>query len=191
MSHPAIFRIYKQKGNNFEPQLKGKTSFSNIDERFGTPLLNSWEIPNLDWYKEDGGLPKDIHFLLSTYPLCSQKAYECLLTLNNLTDVEFLPLNIENERFYLINVCKSMTNILNRSKSDIDYYPDKRIMFVSKFVFYPTDFDSCIFRIPESATAIFVTEAVVDIVKKNRLTGLIFESIPSVKKSLWENLRGK
>ena len=179
----SIYLIKKQDVDCAEPLIENDKYLSLLEENFGTKLKPIWGEVGAKWYRENGEIICDFPFLLGMIPLCSLKIYNKLHENLNLEKIEFLPIRIENELYYIMNPCLSIKGILNKKRSKIDYFSNGEIMWISKYVFYPNDVQASLFKIPEMYTAVFATTTFVDFIKENHFTGIEFEPCTSKKES--------
>ncbi len=179
----SVFLLKKQDIDCAEPLIEDDKILSLLEENFGTQLSNGWKEAEAKWYREEGELICDFPFLLGTMPLCSLKVYHKLQEKLNLEGIEFLPIKIENELYYIMNSCLSIKGILNKKQSKIDYFSNGEIMWISKYVFYPNEIEASMFKIPEMYTAIFATASFVEFIRENHFTGIEFEPCAIKKES--------
>ena len=165
-----IYLVKKQEIDCVEPLIQDKKVLSFLEEKIGTKISNKWSCIETKWNRENGEIICDFPFLLGMINL-------------NLENIEFLPIRIENELYYIMNPCLSIKGILNKKRSKIDYFSNGEIMWISKYVFYPNDVQASLFKIPEMYTAVFATTTFVDFIKGNHFTGMEFEPCTIKKES--------
>lgn len=179
----SVFLLKKQDASCAEPLIEDDEALSFLEKNYGIQLSDKWKEIEAKWYREEGELICDFPFLLGTIPLCSLKVYHKLQEKLNLEGIEFLPIRIENELYYIMNPCLSIKGILNKKQSKIDYFSNGEIMWISKYVFYPNEIETSMFKIPEMYTSIFATASFVECIKENHFTGMDFESCAIKKES--------
>lgn len=136
-----------------------------------------------EWQKNDGETLCDFPFISGNIPLLSSKAFELLKHLINKSKVEIIPLDIENSTYYLLHFLETYEGILNIKSSKIEYFKDRTIQSIDKYVFLPKVEEATpFFMISELKTFLFANETVKDIIEKNNLTGLTFEECEIKKK---------
>lgn len=143
---------------------------------WGQPIGEKWKPIGVIVPKEEQHLPKcDFPELLPDVPVFSRRAKE-LLTDLLVPFGEFLPLLTDTGEYYAFNVINRI-DVLNEKKSELERFPDGRVMRVVKYEFYPEKIqDQLIFQIPQETTRIYVTDKFVENVKEYNLTG--FEYLP-------------
>ena len=82
-----------------------------------------------------------------------------------------------------MNPCLSIKGILNKKQSKIDYFSNGDIMWISKYVFYPNEIETSMFKISEMYTSIFATTSFVEFIRENHFTGIEFEPCAIKKES--------
>lgn len=179
----SVFLLKKQDIDCAEPLIEDDKILSLLKENFATQLSNGWKEAEAKWYREEGKLICDFPFLLGTIPLCNVEIYHKLQEKLNLEGIEFLPIRIENELYYIMNPCLSIKGILNKKQSKIDYFSNGDIMWISKYVFYPNEIETSMFKIPEMYTSIFATTSFVEFIRENHFTGIEFEPCAIKKES--------
>lgn len=158
------------------------------DAEFGEVMLNlhhnepmlskSWKEFNFSWSTENLENP-DFPFIDGFIPVFSQKAYKVLQPLIK-NNVEFLPINVAGERFYIVNVLTVYSKIVNL-KDSYEYH----------YALYPTDKWDPIFKINEKITPLFVTADVKNAIEKNHLTGCKFIKCRITERGFLSKLFGK
>lgn len=141
-------------------------------------LSENWKEFSFSWTKEN--LKKcDFPFIDGFIPVFSQKAYKVLQPLIK-NNVEFLPINVAGERFYIVNVLTVYSKIVNL-KDSYEYH----------YALYPTDKWDPIFKINEKITPLFVTADVKNAIEKNHLTGCKFIKCRITERGFLSKLFGK
>lgn len=150
-------------------------------------LIKTWDPPYLTWYKNDGEKLCDFPFMYSFIPIINLKTYNILKEHVPPNEAEFLPLFIENETYYIINLLILEKDILNIKKSKVKYYSNGRIMEITDFVFNKNTITTSMFRVSESTTNIFVNEFIKNEIDKHRLIGANFIKCRIAKPSIFDN----
>ena len=146
-----------------------------------------WNPHGFEWIEEYGTLKTDFPFLSGFIPVFSQTAYNFLHKIIPQNIAEYLPIEINSEKYYAVNILKSYSNILNEKKSDIEFFSSGRIMEINNYVFLPQKEPLLpVFKIAQLMTNIFVTETIVNAVKESNLTGANFVPCEIKKKSFWQ-----
>jgi|SRR5690554_244286 len=172
-----------------QPYSQEETILNQIDEvLLCKSLIETWETPHLSWYIDDGDKCCDFPFMYGFIPIVNQRAYKVIKDLIPSDEVEFLPLFIEDEQYYLLNLLIQKENIINIKKSKVKYYSDGRIMGISDFVFNQAEITSTIFRVSESKTSVFVNEIIKQAIEKHKLIGANFVKCKVVKPSFFDKL---
>lgn len=141
-------------------------------------LSENWKEFSFSWTKEN--LKKcDFPFIDGFIPVFSQKAYKVLQPLIK-NNVEFLPINVAGERFYIVNILKVYPKIVNLKDSHNDHY-----------TFYPTSNLESIFKIEEQLFPLFVTADVKNAIEQNHLTGCKFIKCRITERGFLSKLFGK
>ena len=163
----------------------GIETVDNFFRRFIIDLHNSkpnlsenWKEFKFSWTKEN--LKKsDFPFIDGLIPVISQRAHSVLQPLIN-KNVEFLPINVAGERFYIVNVLTVYSKIVNL-KDSYEYH----------YALYPTDKWDPIFKINEKITPLFVTADVKNAIEENHLTGCKFIKCRITERGFLSKLFGK
>jgi len=179
----SIYLVKKQEIDCVEPFIQDEIISSFLEENIGIQSIGNWKTIETKWNRENGELICDFPFLLGTIPLCNVEIYHKLQEKLNLEGIEFLPIRIENELYYIMNPCLSIKGILNKKQSKIDYFSNGDIMWISKYVFYPNEIETSMFKIPEMYTSIFATTSFVEFIRENHFTGIEFEPCAIKKES--------
>lgn len=172
-----------------QPYSQDQDILNKIDEvLLCKSMVETWTPLHLSWYIEEGDKRCDFPFMYGFIPIVSQRAYKVLIDLISTEEIEFLPLFIEDEQYYLLNLLIQKENILNLKKSKVKYFSNGRIMGISEFVFNHTEAGSSIFRISESKTSIFITENIKQEIENYKLTGSNTIKCKVVKPSFFDKL---
>lgn len=186
-----IYELKKDYNGYYEPVIEDEQLMSLIEDNWGKKMKHLWVEKEIKWFQdEESSKIADIPLLLGTIPLCNEKVYTILLE-NNIKGIEFLPLLIEDKRFYIINPTPPIQGVLNKNRSKIRYSSDKKIEWIDKYVFYPIELDRYIFKIVEMYTSIFATNYFVDLVNKYNITGITFNKCSIKSKTFLEQILNK
>ena len=102
-----------------------------------------------------------------------------------LEDIEYVPVKIEKEEYYIMNILKMIYGSLNIEKSIVLRYPDDfpneivrgEIGCIWKTVLFQDKIQGHIFRIAECPSDIFVDEYLKNLIEKNGFTGIDFHAV--------------
>lgn len=108
-----------------------------------------------------------------------------VLDMNDFQEVEYIPIEIENQIYYIINVLKVNSDCLNLEKSKILRFPSDfpnlnvrgKIGTIWKTVLYKEKIQGHIFRIKEYPSDIYVDELFKCLIEENGFTGIHFRNI--------------
>lgn len=100
-------------------------------------------------------------------------------------DIEFVPINIGKQEYYILNIMKIIIDSLDVQKSIVMTFPNDfpnekvrgKIGTIWKTVLYENKIQGHIFRIAEYPSDIFVDEYFRDLIRKNGFTGIDFQKI--------------
>ena len=100
-------------------------------------------------------------------------------------DIEYVPVKIEKEEYYIMNILKIIYGSLNTEKSIVLRYPDDfpneivrgEIGCIWKTVLFQDKIQGHIFRIAEFPSDIFVDEYLKNLIEKNGFTGIDFHAV--------------
>ncbi len=126
-----------------------------------------------------GKLPKgDFPEFYGLHPLFSERALTILWPLIQ-NDAQVIPLQCEEERFYLIHVTRFIDG-LDLENSDIHWIiKDKLISRVNHHVFHEEKVSGVnIFKVPIHFTWTFVSDAFKEAVEEHDLKGLLWKPLP-------------
>ncbi len=157
-------------------------------DNYGHPLKEGWKPITFKWDCEDGDKPRDLFLYLGSILICNKKSIMALEDAISNAQIEILPIFIENDEFYVMNVCTSLNDALDIKKSKVEYFKDKSIKWISEYVFSSNCNDSQIFHIPEIQSPIFVSDAFVECVRNSGLVGLKFEECKHGKSSFLKSI---
>lgn len=102
-----------------------------------------------------------------------------------LEDIQYVPITIEKQEYYILNIMKMIFDSLDLKKSVVMTFPHDfpnekvrgEIGTIWKTVLYKNKIQGHIFRISEYPSNIFVDEYFKDLIEKNGLTGIDFQKI--------------
>lgn len=144
----------------------------------GRPKAAEWQGLNVKIYDEDKALP--IGDLVGfTCPIFSKKAVEVLHPLLD-GSAEILDVNLQNRRFYAINVT-AVLDVLDRESSKyLTYRDSQRIMVIKDYAFIKSAelMRHNIFKLAEEPVRRpFVSDVFKNTVEKSGLTGFDFKLV--------------
>ena len=119
-----IYTISRSEDNIIEPDIF--CIQDKITQGLTEHIENKWEPVNLKWIDNITDPKFDFIFIYGYIPVCNENAYLILSQMPGLNNVYFLPIIIDNEKYYIISVLQIEKSILNRKKSKIEYFTDKR-----------------------------------------------------------------
>ncbi len=181
-----IYTISRSEDNIIEPDIF--CIQDKITQGLTEHIENKWEPVNLKWIDNITDPKFDFIFIYGYIPVCNENAYLILSQMPGLNNVYFLPIIIDNEKYYIISVLQIEKSILNRKKSKIEYFTDKSIMRVDSYVFNEFTPNSIMFKISESSSTFFVTEDFVNCIALHSLSGINFKGCKVLKKSIWNKI---
>lgn len=140
----------------------------------GDSKLDNWSNPELVWLQDDFSQPtdKDGDFLkMSGAVVLSQKAKQVLG--NKLKDyVEFLPVTVDGETRYILNVV-NVIDVLDREKSIYKIYSDGKVgMCEHGYLKEPLD-NQLIFKVAGFLGRVFITDSLKACIETEQLTGAL------------------
>lgn len=174
----SIWQLFPDSAHYHCLAFADRNIWSNIVQMFrGVSLLQSWKP--LAVYIDERKLPGHFPSLAGGLPPIFNK--HALEVLNPLIEgsVEALPLIFDEDELYAINVL-DVADCLDVKKSEIEYFPDGGVMYVSRHVFNKECLgdERHIFKIPqEIVKRVFVSDAFKKLVEKEHLEGLNFRQI--------------
>lgn len=168
--------IYKiEKRYEFAELVPDSEFLDLLDSGFvGKKMINLWETPKMKWDFQTSLAKCDISMILGLIPIVNKKVKEKLLFIESANLAEFLPIGIDEEEYYAINVIYHTSELLNKRKSKIIYFSDKTIMHIDKYVFIKEE-TKPVFKVSQSLTHIFVNDVIKNIIEKESFTGLEFK----------------
>ena len=167
-----IYRLQKEYG--FAELIPNNESLDMINEGFvGKPMKDYWNIQKMKWNKEESDIIGDFSFLAGLIPVINNNVFKKLSAVIAKESVELLPIVINDEKYFALNILNIKSNILNEKKSNIEYFEDNSIMYINEYVFNDIHVEP-IFKIHQLTTHIFTTDVLKNIIKKEKLTGINF-----------------
>jgi hypothetical protein len=178
-------KIYKlQKEYSFAELIPNTESLDMINEGFiGKPMKDDWNIQKMQWNLEESDVIGDFSFLAGLIPVINNNVLEKLDKLITEEYVELLPIVINNEKYFALNLLNINSDILNIKKSNLEYFEDNSIMYINEYVFNDIGVEP-IFKISQLTTHIFVTDIFKNIIEKEKVTGINFIDC-KVKSKRW------
>lgn len=139
----------------------------------GESKLNQWKSPNVVWVEDEFTSSQDQEGDFTKFSggdiALSEKAYNVLKPAIS-TQAEFLPVQSENKRWYLLNVL-NMQNLMDTSRSKFKIYEDGHIgPCTHAYINNPND-NSGIFLVKGYLPNIFIDEGIKGAIEKAGLTG--------------------
>lgn len=108
-----------------------------------------------------------------------------IMDVEDMENIEFIPIEIEQQQYYIINIVNMLYDSLDWHKSVIMTYPEDfpnkavrgKIGTIWKTVLYKNRIKGHIFRIAEHTSDVFVDEYFKDLIEKNGFTGIDFQKV--------------
>lgn len=141
---------------------------------YGNPLKDSWNTISFKWDFEDGTESRDAFLYLGSILITNEKLKNSLQGVLKNNHIEYLPINIEGEVFFVINVCGTLNCALDIEQSKIEYFKDRHIKWINDFVFHPIPDCPDLFHIAEISTPIFASDCFIKAYEDSGCTGLKF-----------------
>jgi hypothetical protein len=153
-------------------------TFEQLHMFNGTKLSDNWVVPKLLISKGSSYKKCDFPYFSCGLPLVSKKALDILLPI--ITDsVEILPMDVEGEMYYGINVLRVL-DVVDYDKTDHWFLPSGKII-VEKYAFHNCDelWKYNIFKVTDNTmTSIpFVSDIFKTTVEENKLKGFSFKLV--------------
>jgi len=210
MNNMKDIAVYKLDCIYDDPRYEG-FSFGGAPSLLGKGCLDDDFLPDNPWLDWDATRltslwkpPKVLGRVRSfndypcvdTMPAFSQRAVDVLRDMLE-PNGELLPLISDVGTYYAYNIT-TIANILNHDKSEIEWFDDsdsksERPMCIDRYEFFPDRINGLtIFRLPETATEVFVTSDFVSRVRDAGLKGFDFAKLwPFPRGVDWEELHKK
>lgn len=139
----------------------------------GEPKLTTWKTPDLVWFTNEftQGDEQDGDFLKfrGGAPVVTERVKNLLMLLIN-SCVEFLPVNVEGETRYLINIV-CVLDLMDKSKSTFKVYGDGTIGPCQQAYLKAPDDTKPIFKVLGYLPRVFVTQSLQAFIEQNQLSG--------------------
>jgi hypothetical protein len=170
--------LFKEQSNTATLSYRELRDGDQLDlmyQNSGKRIINEWK-PMSAYI--DRGTPEGFVYFVGI-PTCAEDSWKKIQP-SVISEIEGLPLTIDNDTFYVLNVI-NVLDCLDMSSSKFVINPlNKRIMAVTKFVFLEEALkDTLIFRIPEEPRYIFATDRFRNLISKKQINGLEFYPCPS------------
>lgn len=150
-----------------------KTDADILNDAYGRELSQIWKTIKFHWDTEEGDGKRNLFLYLGSIPVIDERGKNVIKQV--VDNVEFLPIDIDGEDWFVANVCNTIEGILNLSKSSVDRFNYGSIKWIKKFVFNKDTAPSSLFRIKELKTAVFALDSFKQAVSDASLLGLRFE----------------
>jgi len=151
--------------------------FSQIEALFEhrwQSLEAGWKPISFKWEKDcEGGKP-DMLLAIGFVFIVNRKAMELFRDELKINDVEYLPVDIEGEDYYIVNSYGFLSGAVDLDRSSVKYFKDGKVMWIDYYAFHEGVDYPLLFRVPEIKTSLFATDDLVNAVKSNGLKGLKF-----------------
>lgn len=170
----GIYLVKNEFGEYKNIKPKSYVDTQLLVDGYGTPLLESWNPVSFVWDIEEGTLDRDVFMYLGYIMVANQKVVDALCKYEVLDNVELLPIDIEGEKYYVVNVCSVLHDVIDLKHSKIDYFKDHSIKWIREYVFKNDITVSSLFRIPEVSAVLFCSKQFIDKIKEHRFVGLKF-----------------
>ena len=161
-----------------------------LTESYGVSLSSEWKPIEFSWDYSEGEGIRNLFMYLGSILIADEQSKTVIQSILNEEKIEFLPIHVDNEVLYIVNVCTFSGDRLNLKKSDVEYFKNGEIKWINKFVFNPSDDIPTLFRVPEIHTALFTSKQFADAVNRDNLTGLRFQEC-NIKKSFLKSFISK
>lgn len=168
--------------------LANKTNAEVLNEAYGQRLASTWKTIQFHWDTEDGNERRNIFLYLGSLLVVDEKGRNAIS--QNTDNIEYLPIDIDGEQWFVVNVCNVFDGVLNLSKSKIERFKDGSIKWIKEFVFNQDCPSSLLFRISEMRTALFASDSFRECLLGSSLVGLNFEDCkiktPGILRSIFK-----
>lgn len=151
-----------------------KTDADILNDAYGKELSQSWKTIKFHWDTDDGDERRNVFLYLGSILVIDEKGKDIVKHIF-VDNTEFLPIDVDGENWYVINVCNTIEGILNLSKSSVDRFKDGSIKWIKEFVFNKDTAPFPLFRIKELKTALFASGSFQKTVSNAAMQGLGFE----------------
>lgn len=153
-------------------------TFEQLHMFNGESVLDKWEKPKTEISKGASRRKSDYPYFSVGLPVMSKKALDILLPIMG-DAVEILPVDVQGEDYYGINVLKVL-DVVDYKKSDHWFLPSGVIMVTKYVLTYRDDLPEChIFKTLDNTMTSwpFVSDRFKEAVEVNKLKGFEFELI--------------
>lgn len=169
-----VYALYIESENSSSVYLDDER-YDDFYERYfiGKEMAKDWEPPP---FKIDDPNLSLKDFVAGTLmaPLVSEKSKRALFHLLR-NHAEFLPcMDIKNIPYYVLNVTR-LVDCIDLNNSEVSYHPTEpgRILNIMQFRFQEDKIENVpVFKVPQDTGIIFVRRPFVDVVIKERITGV-------------------
>jgi len=147
---------------------------------FGEPMMDIWKTPNGLFNLSDTGSVKipDISQWMEHVPVFNQMAYDIFYDLLK-EDAEFLPVTIEGNNYYLVNLTTFIDNQIIDENNSEKRFVDGHEMGAKKLAFHHDQIpdELLLFKTHyDYGTTIFCGDRFKLLVEKHKLSGLLFSN---------------
>ena len=102
----------------------------------------------------------DCQFIGSIFKIFSNRIIKHLITCNLINGIDYRKIIVDGEEYYLTRTTNLLSNIIDNKNSKISYFPDGRIMCITKYAFCSEFEFPNWFTVAEFPFYIFVNEKV-------------------------------
>lgn len=159
-----------------------------LNNAYGQSLATDWEILKFHWDTEDGEDKRNMFLHLGSILVVDEQSKSIIEPV--IDNAELLPIDIDGESWFVVNVCNKLDGALDLSKSKIESFKDGSIKWVREFVFNSEFSKPSLFRISELETALFASDEFRQTVSNAPIKGLKFEECkinnPGLLKSIFK-----
>ncbi len=136
------------------------------------------DFDSFHWIEQDDTPICDFPMINGCIPVVSERALTIIQPFIEEDGVEILPINVEEEPFYILHPLK-IYDVLNTKKSEIQYFKSGRVKNVGKYVFKSAVANAPnLFHVSTLQTFVFVKEELFQAISQSQLTGADFEECP-------------
>ena len=172
-----IFLIRDLEERNVDLNFQDEKRKDQLIDNYGGSIIKQWETTSCTWYIEgerEEMNSYDFFFFLGYIPICNEEVFLSVQAMTSFLGVEFLPIMVENVKYYVLNVLQDYNGIVNLRKSKVKYYGDGDVLWIDEYVFYPFECTSFFFRIGEVSTVLFVNESFRKLYLEKNWSGINF-----------------
>ena len=146
----------------------------------GRSHIKDWSPERVERMEPEKKLPLSDNpgFYIPDLPAFSKRAVNCLYPMIE-NYIELLPLKFDEGEFYAVNIVNILKKAVNYDISKMTYFSNSnKVMFFDEYAFnIDVVRDQPIFRVEEDLGSLFVSEAFVNLVTENHLTGFCFDLV--------------